>query len=849
MKNHYHFLLIALITLLSFQSFAQITSRISRISVPASIEEQQPFSISAEFVKDLNIQRITLYYRTLGESEYNQLEMLISGRTATATIPSEKVATPAIEYYIYIALDQGVETYPISNPSENPSRVNVIPINPKNNEARILSPEPGETVSTDEFVVVLSLYYAGDNIAKKATHLYIDNQDVSKDALYAEDIITYAPKTMGKIRLGAHTIKVELRDTTGALYHTVQTTFNLTTTFSLDEEKSKVRIGISGQGEYRNEIIDTTGTAYARFDLRAFGNHGEINFGTSLHLDNQENPERQPQNRFLIYGETSFLRLQYGDTYPTFPSDIVSGKRVRGLNANLTTGYFNLDVTYGVTDRAINEILYDSLYYADTSAIKSRDKYTILINDTTYKKYLPGTYDRKFMAIRPSFGKGENFQFGFTYLKSKDDISSVSYGKSPEENLVVGTDLMLSYDNDRIRWESQASIAVSNTDISEGSFTQADYDSLKANDPKTGQDLEDLGKIADKFITVNANIFPTNPIGEGLPGLAFESIFSLNYFNNYLRASIFRRGAGYRSFGNDFIQNDIAGYYVSDRIRMLSNKIFLTVSYENKSDNTADTKIATTTYSNLNTTINLNLSSDIPSFTIGYGMLTRQNDHSIYQDTSGLFLLPLADQSGALGSTSNTLGADEASSRLYISSMYDFVFGPKHTVSLSFSTLKKEDKTFFKRDQDNLNLQFSLTSFYSVPLQTSIGFLYSLNKSYAQSLINISDDSVGLKATYNSLGNLIAKPSPDLTEFSYTSIVFALQYKMLGDDLRLTGIINPTFGDFKRFGFTAGADYTVAPGHNIEVRLDLMLNTIVTSGLPDRNTNDFITSLIYRYEL
>ena len=154
---------------------------------------------------------------------------------------------------------------------------------------------------------------------------------------------------------------------------------------------------------------------------------------------------------------------------------------------------------------------------------------------------------------------------------------------------------------------------MNNTNIAGGSFTDAEYDSLKKN---TGTDLKALGQMADKFITINQSIFPTNPVDiKTLPGVSTEATLSLNYLNNFLRTQFFRRGAGYRSFGNEFLQTDIQGFMVSDYIRMFTNRVFLSLSYEGKRDNTAFTKLTgTTSYSNLNTSLILNLAANIPTF-------------------------------------------------------------------------------------------------------------------------------------------------------------------------------------------------------------------------------------------
>jgi hypothetical protein len=625
-----------------------------------------------------------------------------------------------------------------------------------------------------------------------------------------------------------------LYDNAGKLYHKIESSFNLSTAFAIEEEKEKFHFGASGQAEYRNEKIDTTSTTYSRLDIRTTGTYSWLNLGTYFHLDNQEVGGRQPQNRYLLTAETGWLRLQYGDAYPYYPTLIASGKRIRGITGNLSLGgYLNVDASYGETERKIEGyVLYQQEY--DTSTHSSRPTNSLLVRDSAdvkwwYDIFQRGTYTRKFLAVRPSFGSGETFQWGLTYMKAIDDTGSIKYGITPAENLVVGTDLLFNFFDDKFRWESQAAVSVNNTDIQGGSWTQADYDSMKANDPKTGKDLEDLGKLADKFITINENVFPSNPVGPGMPSIAFESILSLNVLNNFVRATYFRRGAAYKSFGNEFLQTDIQGYSVSDRIRMLSNKVFLSVSWEDKKDNTANTKTATTRYTNLNTSLNLNIAAGYPSFVFGYGLIGRLSDKLVTKKEivgiQNYKATGIGDDSTSTGYT-----ADDKSTRLFIATNYDFKLGARHSFTFSYSGLDRKDNSLYKRDQQNSNIQGSLTTYFDFPLQTFFSALISNSRSYRNDIKTNGADS-----TY-------------FSEFKYTALSLGAQYRMMNDDLRVTFAVAPIFGDFRRTALQTGADYTVAVGHNIEFRLDIVQNTAKTSTGTERSYTDVITSLVYRFD-
>ncbi|HEY6952125.1 MAG TPA: hypothetical protein VI758_06935, partial [Bacteroidota bacterium] len=658
----------------------QGTPKVLRVNAPSAVAGK-PQPISVELQQNAQVRRVTLRYRSFGETSFKGMEMLLSGNTATATISADVVLPPYVEYYFELQLDNGTETYPVEGPEANPLQFTVKPSNPKDAEVRFLSPEPGETVAAEDLVIAVSLFYASDAVNRKATTLFVDDVNVTAQAVWSDDVLIYAPQNFQRpLNQGAHFIRVELRDTTGKPYHAIEQSFSLSSAAAIAEQKARLQTVGSANVEVRDEDLSSGKTTYVRGDVRIDNTYKSYGFGGNVHLDNQERSSRQPQNRYLLYGQTDFLRLQYGDAFPTFPSLIVSGTRVRGITGNLALGFFNLDVTYGQITRKV-EGTYDSTYtYPSISAASGRPLQTVRVgNDsTTFDFFTPGTgtFTRNLVAVRPSFGSGEHFQLGFTYMHSADDTNSVRYAVQPQENIVVGTDLTLAFDDQRIKLETQTSLALSNTNISGGNFTDAEYDSLKANG---GPDLKSLGHTADKFITINASLFPTNPVDiKTLPGVATEATLSLNYFSNFLRTQFFRRGAGYQSFGNQFLQTDIQGFLVSDYLRLYSNRIFLSVSYEGKSDNTAFTKLlGTTSYSNLNSSLTLSLAANIPTFQVGYGLFTRNNDQFIYQN------VPTAD--------SVTKAADEATNRYYFSANYDFNAGIRHTLTGSISIADKKD--------------------------------------------------------------------------------------------------------------------------------------------------------------
>jgi hypothetical protein len=419
---------LATVVCLLFAAFmaaqAQVSSVVLRVNVPV-VSQNQPLPISIEFTPSGNVERVILRYRGFGESEYRQQEMLLAGNTASLTIANQYVLPPYLEYYLLVQLSGGrSETYPIDNAESTPLKATIKPVDPKALEVRLLSPEQGETVASEDLVVAVSLYYASDNVNRRATKINLNGVDVTSQAVFSDDVILYSPANFPRtLNLGVQFLRIDLYDKSGALYHTVESNFNLSTAAAIAAQESRFRMGIDGQVEYRNENIGATKNTFVRGQIRALGSFRSLNFGSTVFITNEEKSERQPQNRFLAYGDLDFFKLQVGDAFPKFPTNIVSGKRVRGVSANLFLKFFNVDFSYGETMRSIDGLALRDTTFKDLTALNSRPTNALLKSGMTYTLFQSGTFSRNLFAVRPSFGSGENFQLGFTYMNSKDKIS------------------------------------------------------------------------------------------------------------------------------------------------------------------------------------------------------------------------------------------------------------------------------------------------------------------------------------------------------------------------------------------------------------------------------------------
>ncbi|MEX0736207.1 MAG: hypothetical protein WD182_02120, partial [Bacteroidota bacterium] len=354
-------------------TLAQVSSVIVRVSVPLA-NQNQPLPVGVEFTPSAGVERVLFKYRGFGETEYREQEMLLAGSSATLTIPPQYVLPPYIEYYVEVFLAGGrTETLPLQNPDTSPLKADVRSVDPKNFEVRLLSPEQGEIVALEDLVVAVSLFYTSDNVNRGATKLFLNGVDVTAQAVFSDDVILFSPANFSaRLGLGVQFLRIQLYDNNGALYHTVESNFSLSTASAIAEQETRLHAGVDGQAEFRNENIAAETNTFIRGQLRLNGSYRSAGFGGNMLVTNEEKADRQPQNRFLMYGDVGWLRLQVGDAYPKFPSYVVSGKRVRGITGNLALGFFNMDVSYGETLRDLEGIVLGDTTFADSSGLDAR---------------------------------------------------------------------------------------------------------------------------------------------------------------------------------------------------------------------------------------------------------------------------------------------------------------------------------------------------------------------------------------------------------------------------------------------------------------------------------------------
>ena len=188
---------------------------------PSPVEPEQPVKISQTLFNEEFISYGTLYFRDKGELSYQETMMVYENGHWVGIIPGNRVSLNDIEYVTVLhKQDGGRISLPLSdNPFENPLNIQVLSLKKNQNQLvksssskdyaeadiLILSPENGAFLRSDEVVISVSLFNA-PNIDQSQYQIFIDNQDVSDDAIISGDVLSYVP--IQEMESGFHSIKL-----------------------------------------------------------------------------------------------------------------------------------------------------------------------------------------------------------------------------------------------------------------------------------------------------------------------------------------------------------------------------------------------------------------------------------------------------------------------------------------------------------------------------------------------------------------------------------------------------------------------------------------------------------------
>ena len=281
----------------------------------------------------------------------------------------------------------------------------------------ILSPENGSVNRPDEVVIAASLFNT-DAVDTANYRVLIDGKDYTDKSILDEGVLTLTPD---ELPIGPHFVRLLFKTSYGLDITPTEWSFIIT----------KSMVNMSESFRYKGNIgaVNTNSSA-SGINLAEQENNGKINgelswvkVRYSYRNSSRESTLLQPLNReTLTLQVTDYLKLEYGDVYPSLSPFLLDGKRVRGRHIHVDLPWLDFQYVFGELARQIN--------------YKNRvdGGYSFLVNDTelnldgtrvfnfTRKGY---TFPQDVSAARLSFTFFNIFSGGFHFLKAKDNFDEM----------------------------------------------------------------------------------------------------------------------------------------------------------------------------------------------------------------------------------------------------------------------------------------------------------------------------------------------------------------------------------------------------------------------------------------
>lgn len=768
--------------------FGQISYRIQH-QAPTVVNRSEPVELVFEVpgINSSEVQDAFLYYKYDGEISYQQVRANFNLAIFSTEFPIRNDDAGMLEYYFVVEMNSGEQiTYPENNPGDNPVQVDIVEREQETAdtsaeehgiEYTILSPNPGMGLAPNDVLVAITLFYEEEAVdtTTSSFRLLLDGEDITEQAEATDYFLSYAPEN---ILPGEHRASLEL-ETPDETIRIVSWEF---TVFSPSEV---VDGAIGGPGEPMSSLIPTgqaeltaqnqslgeIGNDVLKGNVRFSGSKGEMRYSAHALLTTQESPRLQPQNRYgaeVYVGD--WFEFQGGHIYPTLSRLSLSGRRVQGINTafHLLDSGVNVQFLYGKMSRSISN-LYNPI---SVDTVKSGD----VPIDTTYSLgFQPegtGSYKRNLLGGRLGFGNGENFQWGFNFLKVRDDTNSISTIRSyedllsvnsqlddgltqtdlnrlqenpdllaisgnpePKDNLVAGTDLMFNLFNDKVRFRTESALSLLNENISGGILNADNELGINIDEEVTNQ-LDRLSWL----IIINENM-STIPIRFNLGAdstdvepffpkgvLASQSELNFNIPENSFRLQYRWIGPNYISLANSTVRRDLAGFTATDRFNLLQNRLYVTLGYERLNDNVIKNKDATTHTNTARTNLSwFPIDQYLPRVSLGLMYRNRDNRVSLFNP-----FVSVSDENTAIRNFEISEGDTvlAASPRLTNTFRITTSFSQQftlldlsHDASLNVSFLNTKDDAFRYGDTKNTSLNFTVRSrLTTIPMDTRIGF-------------------------------------------------------------------------------------------------------------------------------
>ena len=620
----------------------------------------------------------------------------------------------------------------------------------------IMSPEPNSEISGYDVLIAISTF-GMKGINPNNIQLLLDGEDISDLAYMDEDMVTCL---LDQLDPGLHQIQLFI-DGRGPK------TWSFTTTLREPTLKYSGRIRSSSSMDQIDDQTLNISQVMVNFKGSAYE---WMKFKTNVKITTQEQALYQPRN-VLGFEITlkDYATINVGDSNPRLSHFTMNGKRIRGLNANIKWSWFNLHFVQGEINRAIEGDLKKAYSYSidtDDEGTKflslSRNGYTFEQNVMAGRLALGRgekfQWGLNFMKARDDTNSVTQELNNAEIVYSPDATGSVSgldsgvvytiselgtkahylegknwAGDGPKDNLVIGTDLGISLFNKRLRLDGELALSMTNNNIWGGPLTLAQLDTMiddSVDNKLLSIDLSSFPDPADyeKILIINPNMAPLVPIdinafGDNatvdlmdavlsMPSLAYRGRAVTNFYGNYLAVEYSQVGPQYNSLANPYLVKNKREFSVSDKLKLLQNRLMLTMGYKHQDDDILTTVDNLKSQNTVSLGINALPGPGLPTLNFTYRSIDRDNgiDKRI----------PLTDSTF----TDNRQNTHTNNIMVNISHRFDLVWS--HALSGTFVNVNKTDK-FTDRDTNFVDpamstnvMNFTLSTRYNFQLKTTL---------------------------------------------------------------------------------------------------------------------------------
>ena len=264
---------------------------------------------------------------------------------------------------------------------------------------------------------MVSLYNIPE-IETNSVHIYLNDQDVTTEALVTSEIITYAPPHVDPgIKTFSITASTRNGDTIPPLRHTISVLKKAEKTSMLNSFTYSVK----GHSEVLTDQVENEKLNIGLTDFTLKGGWPRLQFQSKFKITTDESPFKQPKNRYSATVQSGrLLKIKLGDFTPSLSPYTIKGKRIRGMGIDLRLGWIRFQLLHGELERAVQGLI-------DTD--QSYEISNVSINTTGVTEYeldrIGYTFKNDIRSYRIALNIKDKIIFGSTLMKVKNDYKSV----------------------------------------------------------------------------------------------------------------------------------------------------------------------------------------------------------------------------------------------------------------------------------------------------------------------------------------------------------------------------------------------------------------------------------------